>query len=95
MVITENPAISGSDYLYLNHTGNYTSSVTAAASNPWVISYTAFATTSTPGAVTAVTTGTPTLTFTSALGCVSTKTINVVPVEWVGTTSTDWTISSN
>jgi hypothetical protein len=29
------------------------------------------------------------------LGCVSTKTINVVPVEWVGTTSADWTISSN
>jgi len=94
-VITQNPAISGSDYLYLNHSGNYTTSVTAASSNPWVMSNTAFATTSTIGAVTAVATGAPTLTFTSAVGCVSTKTINVVPVEWVGTTSTDWTNGSN
>jgi hypothetical protein len=94
-VITQNASISGGDYLYLGHTGNYTSTAAAAVSNPWVISNTAFATTTNTGVVSAVAAGTPTLTFTSDLGCISTKTINVVPVEWVGTTSTDWTIGSN
>lgn len=91
----QNGAISGGDYLYVGHTGNYTTTETAATSNPWVISNTISATTTSTGVVTALVAGTPTLTFTSSLGCVSTKTINVVPVEWVGTTSTDWTIASN
>jgi hypothetical protein len=91
----QNGAISGGDYLYVGHTGNYTSTETPAASNPWVISNTAFATSTSTGVVSAVAAGNPTLTFTSALGCITTKTINVVPVEWVGTTNTDWTIATN
>lgn len=94
-VTIQSGVISGSDYLYLGHTSNYTSNVTSASTNPWVLSNTANANTTSSGVVTAVSSGTPTLTFTSNFGCVSTKTINVVPVEWLGTTSTLWTIPSN
>lgn len=87
--------ITGNDYLYLGNTGNYTSTETAAAINPWVISNTAFATTTNTGVLTAVAAGAPTLTFTSAAGCIINKTINVVPTTWKGTTSSDWNTGSN
>ncbi|MBP6091445.1 MAG: T9SS type A sorting domain-containing protein [Crocinitomicaceae bacterium] len=87
--------ITGNDYLYLGNTGNYTSTETAAAVNPWVISNTAFATTTNTGVLTAVAAGAPTLTFTSAAGCIINKTINVVPTTWKGTTSSDWNTGSN
>ena len=87
--------ITGSDYLYLDNIGNYSSTEPPAASNPWVISNTALATTTNAGVLTAVAAGTPTLTYTTASGCVINKTINVVPTTWKGTTSTDWNTGSN
>lgn len=87
--------ITGNDYLYIGDTGNYTSTETAASVNPWVISNTALATTTNTGVLTAIATGTPTLTFTTASGCVVNKTINVVPTTWKGTTSSDWNTGSN
>jgi len=97
-VVIQNTAagtITGNDYLYLGHTGTYTSSLAPAASSPWVISNTTYATTTSSGVLTAVSAGTTSLTYTSSLGCVSEKTINVVPVEWIGTTSNDWNTGSN
>lgn len=87
--------ITGNDYLYVGDTGNYTSTEPAAAVNPWVISNTTLATTTNTGVLTAVSTGTPTLTYTTASGCVVNKTINVVPTTWKGTTSSDWNTGSN
>lgn len=87
--------ITGNDYLYIGDIGNYTSTEPAAAVNPWVISNTTLATTTNTGVITAVSTGTPTLTYTTASGCVVNKTINVVPTTWKGTTSSDWNTGSN
>lgn len=97
-VVIQNTAagtITGNDYLYLGHTGTYTSSLAPAASTPWVITNTTYATTTNSGVLTALSAGTTSLTYTSSLGCVSEKTINVVPVEWTGATSNDWNTGSN
>ena len=87
--------ITGNDYLYLGNSGNYSTTETLAAVNPWVISNTAYATTTNTGVLSAIAAGSPILTLTTAAGCVINKTINVVPTTWKGTTSSDWNTGSN
>ncbi len=94
-VVVEDPTISGNTNLYLGHTTSYTTTVTPASSSPWVSASTAFATINSSGLITPVAQGSSVITFTSNLGCTSTKTINVMPAQWTGTTNTDFNTGTN
>lgn len=95
-VVVEAPAISGNDNLYLNHTTTYTASGATASSTSWSSGTTATAAiNANSGIITAAASGTSLITFTSAIGCTATKTLTVVPVQWLGTQNGLWSNAQN
>ena len=87
--------ITGNNIIYLDHTSTYTANVAGAASNPWTTDNVVYATVNSSGQVTGASSGSIILTFTSNGGCTATKSIDIVPVVWNGTTSTAWSTASN
>jgi hypothetical protein len=90
-------SITGATEVYVGSSITLTGNGTAATVDPWVSSNTGIATVSSTGEVTGVSAGSTVITYTTDGGCSTdyTVTINIAPIHWNGSVSTDWNNSGN